>query len=126
MAYDDSVYGHFIGLVVGSDPTDLDRNGNRLITKNGNEYTQFRMVLSKPSKDEEGKFFDVNIFNAGLRESVKREVARGTKVAVEGFASSRTVGDKTYNNVMANSVFLLQALEKSARQPVAAATKRDF
>ena len=66
-------------------------------------------------------WFDVSVFNEGLQASVLAEIQKGQQVAIEGFYSTREYNGKTYHQLTANRVGLIEYLARSKRQAPASA-----
>lgn len=66
-------------------------------------------------KEDPTIWYDVSTFNEGLIASVKAEVYKGAKVAVEGFLTYREHDGKQYPQIMAFNVGLIEMLARTKR-----------
>ena len=99
---------HIFG-VVGKDPVVRQTSKSDVIG--------FSLAYSTGyDKEDETIWYDVSTFNEGLIESIKAEVYKGAKVAVEGFLSYREYNGKSYPQIMAVQVGLIEFLNRTKRE----------
>jgi single-stranded DNA-binding protein len=92
---------HFIGNVA-ADPEE---------TKNGGA-TKFRLAVSDGfGEDANTIFYDVVATKDPMREAIKANISKGTKVGVTGTEKSEVYNDKTYYTIFPVQVFLAQNIK---------------
>ena len=120
MAFDEGVYVHYVGSV-GSDPTDTDREGSPLMTKSGKAITKFRFAVNAgPKKDDGTNWYDVPVldseYHPNIRQAVKNAIRKGTRLAIIGEETQKTVGDKSYLTLWPRQIYLIQHVEEAGQQ----------
>ena len=99
---------HIFG-VVGKDPVVRS-------TRSG-DVIGFSLAYSTGyDKDAPTIWYDVSTFNEGLIASVGTEVYKGARVAVEGFLTHREYEGKSYPQIMAVQVGLIEFLNRTKRE----------
>jgi single-strand DNA-binding protein len=103
----DPVYG-LVG-VLGKDPK------QKAAGNSGKTVTEFTLAVTTGYGDDaKPTWYDVSVWNEGLQESVKSELYKGAKVAVEGFYSVREYNGVHYPQLRATRVGLIDWLQKTA------------
>jgi single-stranded DNA-binding protein len=90
-------------------------------TPKGNVLEFGLAVTGGYGEDAPTHWYDVAVWNEGLIESAKREVLKGSKVAVEGFFSEREYNGKVYNKISATRIGIVEWLRRSPRTAAAGA-----
>ena len=70
-------------------------------------------------ENEKTTWYRVAVFNEGLQAALKGEVYKGGLVAVEGNHRQNTYNDKVTEEILANRIYLVQALARSKRADAA-------
>lgn len=102
----DPVYG-LVG-VVGKDPK------QKTVGAQARTVTEFSLAVTTGyGDDNKPTWYDVSVWNEGLQESVKAELYKGAKVAVEGFYTVREYNGNQYPQLRASRVGLIEWLAKT-------------
>lgn len=103
----DPVYG-LVG-VVGKDPKE----------RQAGQRTVLEFSLAVTTSYAEGavpRWYDVTVWNEGLQASVREELYKGAKVAVEGFYKVREYNGRQYPQISATRVGIVDWLQRQGQQ----------
>lgn len=112
--------------------TDRPYPKQTLITVNGNasrdpvvkdtpkgQVVAFGLAVTTGYDDSDGpRWIDVSVWNAGLARWVTANIYKGAKVAIEGFQAFREYNGKTFEQVNAQKVGLVEWGPRSQRGEV--------
>jgi primosomal replication protein N len=86
------------------------------------EVLEFSLAVGMGyDKESPTVWYDVSVWNEGLQKSVKREISKGSKIAVSGKLSAQDRGGRTYLKIQAGRVGLIEwLLREQAPAPAAA------
>jgi single-stranded DNA-binding protein len=72
------------------------------------------------AQDATPRWYSIDVWNEGLQAWCKKELIKGTKVAVEGFERTNTRDGVTYHDISAQMLGLVEFAQRSKRNETAA------